>query len=92
MCRDAVGLKVVREICTRCPLIMTPELLQVSATAPAAVSGGLGKPAAAATAGMLGKPAAVPLSSACVIVVVGPQTWLMSGLMAELLPGRCCRT
>lgn len=26
-----IGIKTVRELCTRCPLIMTPELLQVGA-------------------------------------------------------------
>ena len=24
-----IGIKTVRELCTRCPLVMTPELLQV---------------------------------------------------------------
>jgi hypothetical protein len=28
-----IGLKTVREICVRCPLVMNPELLQVRCTA-----------------------------------------------------------
>lgn len=71
-----IGIKSVREICTRCPLVMTPELLQAR---PRAGTG--------AGAGRLAEPRAALLQTRAVVLHLRQRRW--SGRAGALQRGGC---